>query len=833
MSSNAEILKFLKKLPPEEIKGLLSEIETLNRAEEIAEARERFLPFVRKMWPSFIEGAHSRIMADAFERVVSGKLKRLMIHMPPRHGKSELTSFLLPAWFFGKYPNKKVIQSSHTAELCVGFGRKVRNLVQTPEYREVFPDITLRADSKAAGRWETSQRGEYFAIGVDGAVTGKGADLFIIDDPHALSVDTEIPTPGGFVKIKDISVGDCVFGPDGKPTKVIGKSAVYERELYAVETSDGQIVECDGGHLWSIRDGTGLHRPNKVITTRELASWSRKSKACLPRHSAVEYREKDFLVHPWVLGAWLGDGTSSLGRMTAHPNDSAWMRGQFETHGYKTATLADPYSFGVYGLMQQLRQIGVLNNKHVPDGYFEGSKAQRLALLHGLMDTDGTVSADGQCVFSNDNLLLASAVQRLLHGLGLKASIWSRVESGSNRSKPTTAYRVCFRMTGGALMPRKRARTKGTNDKRCRSVTARKTNRKGLVQCITVERDDGLFLAGRGYVVTHNSEQQAKSGDPSVYDAAYDWYVTGPRQRLQPGAAIIVVATRWSKRDLPARLIKASQNDPLADRWEVIEFPAIMPDGRPLWPEFWSASELAATRASMPPHWWQAAYQQQPTSGENALVKREWWQTWEGPLPKCDYIIQSWDTSFGKNDRANPSACTTWGLFEHSTVINKITPLKGTIQVDDRRKHVILLDAFAERLDFPALKTRAKQEYQRFRPDCVIIEGKASGMPLITELRLAGLPIEEYTPTRGNDKTVRVNSVADLFQAGVIWAQDARYANEVKMQFSDFPSGEFDDLVDSSTQALIRLRQGGLVRLHTDDNDGEEKVTRRKIANYY
>ena len=124
-------------------------------------------------------------MAKAFEKVAEGKLKRLIVNMPPRHTKSEFASYLLPAWFLGQYPDKKIIQTAHTAELAVGFGRKVRNLVDSEDYKTIFPQVALRADSKAAGRWSTNKSGEYFAIGVGGAVTGKGADLLIIDDPHS------------------------------------------------------------------------------------------------------------------------------------------------------------------------------------------------------------------------------------------------------------------------------------------------------------------------------------------------------------------------------------------------------------------------------------------------------------------------------------------------------------------------------------------------------------------------------------------------------------------------------------------------------------------------
>ena len=175
----------LSTLPTDQQKELLKLLESYEEAKNKEESKTDFLTFVKMMWSSFIGGPHHQVMAEAFEKVARGELKRLIINMPPRHTKSEFASFLFPAWFLGQYPDKKVIQTAHTAELAVGFGRKVRNLIQSEDYQKVFQGIELSTDSKAAGRWNTNKRGDYFAIGVGGAVTGKGADILIVDDPHS------------------------------------------------------------------------------------------------------------------------------------------------------------------------------------------------------------------------------------------------------------------------------------------------------------------------------------------------------------------------------------------------------------------------------------------------------------------------------------------------------------------------------------------------------------------------------------------------------------------------------------------------------------------------
>jgi predicted phage terminase large subunit-like protein len=490
-----ELSELIAQLPLPEQEKLLEQVSQYRDAVKREKAQKSFMAFVHEMWPGFIHGRHHALMARKFEEIAEGKLKRLIINMPPRHTKSEFASNMLPAWFLGNHPDKKVIQSSNTADLAVGFGRKVRNLVDSEQYAKIFPNVSLRADSKAAGRWATNHNGDYFAIGVGGTVTGKGADLLIIDDPH--------------------------------------------------------------------------------------------------------------------------------------------------------------------------------------------------------------------------------------------------------------------------------------------------------------------------------SEQEARlaQGDPSVFDSVYEWYTSGPRQRLQPGGAIIIVMTRWSDKDLTGRVLKSDNTD-----WELIELPAIMPSGNPLWPEFWSLTELLALKEELPPFKWNAQYQQKPTGEEGAIVKRDWWKRWESERPpRCEYIIQSWDTAFTKSQRADYSACTTWGVFHRDE--------------NEGDVNIILLDAFKEKMEFPELKAKAKDMYDEWEPDSCIIEAKAAGAPLIHELRRMGVYVQDYTPSRGNDKFVRLNSVTDLFSSGKVWAPETRWADEVIEEMARFPNAEHDDLVDSSVQALMRFRQGGFLRLDSDEK--EDEIGFRRKRSYY
>ena len=181
---------------PVERRKLKIQIIQRSKAKQLKKVRTDFLSFVKHMWPDFIEGSHHSTIADKFNRLATGELKRLIINMPPRHTKSEFASFFLPAWMIGKNPKLKIIQATHTAELAVNFGRKAKHLIDSEDYQNIFK-TRLQEDSKAAGRWNTSDGGEYFAVGVQGAVTGRGADLLIIDDPHS---EQDVNSPNAFEK---------------------------------------------------------------------------------------------------------------------------------------------------------------------------------------------------------------------------------------------------------------------------------------------------------------------------------------------------------------------------------------------------------------------------------------------------------------------------------------------------------------------------------------------------------------------------------------------------------------------------------------------------------
>jgi predicted phage terminase large subunit-like protein len=496
-------------LPDKEKRRLAELLKTYQENLIKTRGKDDFLSFIKHVYPGYMVGPHHYKLAKIFEDIAAGVKKRVIVNIAPRHGKSEMISYLAPAWFLGKYPNKKVIMASHTADLAVNFGRRVRNLVGSDLYHDIFPQVELQADSKSASRWGTNFNGEYFAIGVGGALAGRGADLFIIDDPH--------------------------------------------------------------------------------------------------------------------------------------------------------------------------------------------------------------------------------------------------------------------------------------------------------------------------------SEQEAKQGTPHVFEPAWEWFQSGPIQRLMPGGAIIVVMTRWSKMDLTGKIINHMVKNDDSVEWEVVEFPAILND-EPLWPQFWPLEELLAKKADMDVRYWQAQYMQDPTSEEGALIKREWWQVWEkDDPPQCEFIIMSLDAAQEANNRADFNALTTWGVFLNEEGRRTFDNTKAYEPV----YNIILLNSIKRRMEYPELKAMVLEEYKDWEPDSFIVEKKSNGAVLYQEMRRMGVPISEFTPGKGQDKISRVNAVSDLFASGIVWLPDRRWAWEVAEECNDFPAGSNDDLVDSTTLALLRFRQGGFIRLPSDEPEPIRLFKSKKHRGYY
>ena len=487
-------------------------------------SRRRLLPFVIRNEPDYQPGwVHKEIcekLEEFEQKVVEGKSPRLMLFMPPRHGKSTLASTQFPAWYLGRNPNHEVISCSYSASLALSFSRKVRQVLREPNYQTVFPKTELSKDSQSTENWLTTKGGGYLAAGVGGPITGRGAHVLVIDDP---------------------------------------------------------------------------------VKNREDA------------------------------------------------------------------------------------------------------------------------------------------------------------ESATDRNK------------------------------------------------------------------------------------VWDWYSSTAYTRLAPGGGVLVILTRWHVDDLAGRLLAQMRGD--GDKWEILSYPAIAvhdekfrEEGEALHPERYDEDALHKIRRAIGPRDWGALYQQNPVAQEGAILKREYWNRWNSHQPPaCEYIIQSYDTAFLKTETADFSSITTWGIFYPEGHLGQHEIREDGEEIDrifdGKEAHIILLDAIKGRYSFPELKQKSLELYQFWQPDTVIIEGRGSGMPLTHELRRIGVPVQNYTPARGNDKTMRANSVSDIFASGYVWAPDEDWAEDLIEECHQFPSAPHDDQVDSTTQALLRFRQGGFIRLYSDYEEEYEPRSRKRV--YY
>jgi len=342
----------------------------------------------------------------------------------------------------------------------------------------------------------------------------------------------------------------------------------------------------------------------------------------------------------------------------------------------------------------------------------------------------------------------------------------------------------------------------------------------------------GSALAGRGadllLVDDPHSEQDVINGNFEVFEKAYEWFTYGARTRLMPGGRVAIIQTRWHMDDLTGRVTRDMIQNELSDQYDIVEFPAILEkedeetgdiNYQALWPDWMPMEVLLKTKASMPLFQWNSQYQQTPTAEEAALIKREWWRIWEKERPPvCEYVIMSLDAAAERNNRADYTAITVWGVFNNE---------------EERNYHIILLNSVKDRVEFPELKELAMKQYKQWKPDAFIVEKKSSGTPLYQELRRTGMIIQEYTPHRGSgDKLARLNSVADIIKSGLVWIPQTRWAEEVVEEIAGFPFASHDDLVDSTIMVLMRFRNGGFIRLPSDELE-PQRYFKRKSEGYY
>lgn len=843
------LLGRLKSMSHEDMVATLSLLDELETRKRIALAQMDFLAFIAAVDPTYKFGSHLKRLGGLLMQIEQGSKDRIAVSMAPRMGKSLMISVYYPAWYLGKHPDHKVILASHTADLAVDMARKVRNLMQTDEYRRIFPGVSIAADAKAAGKWNTTKGGEVFAAGVGGALAGRGANLCVV--PSTLVTTQE----RGLVRADTVCVGEHVLSWHGwAPVQ-----AVMTPKHRATVTLAGKLAVSEEHPVWTFTRG-----------------W-------VP---ASEVQEEDLL---WTISIWDKLATHLYGVRHAphHSRPVPFARLQHLGHDAPTmpqsarGQLPRLRSAGYHcvralgALRKFLRRYGRPAFRPAyagPDRFERELHPCKLPLgRHGS-------AAEQPIQFREDH-----GVRRVVVGSAMGAA--NRVDprhdpapdfcnadaARGSADRPTyEPHQAGYYPVPAGWLRRAAIRILGRRRKSDKPRIGLRTSQESYLERLVRKGQDfaGLLLGVRragtvriehhppkafvnfmvggdhtfiaDSVLTHNcivddplSEQDLKAGSTDSLDVVYEWFRSGLRTRLMPGGRLCLLHTRWHQRDLIGRVVKDAAMNPDADQYEVFEFPAILttpnPDYDPedpespaevqksLWPEQWSLESLLRTKASMPAWQWNAQYMQTPTAQEAALIKRDdirWWP--KDTPPECDFVVQAWDTAMTTKDRSDYSVCQTWGVWTTEDGVN----------------NVILLNSVRRKVEFPELKRIALEQVQEWEPDALIVEAKASGQPLIDELRRSGIYVQEFSPGKGQDKIARVNAVTDMFVSGQVWFPETHWATEVVEEIVAFPSGEHDDQVDAMTLALRRVRQGGLMRLTSDHEDNDLLPYRRRAAYY-
>ncbi len=795
------LLKSIDVLDEQELLEIEKMLEELDRRAALQAARDDLIAFCKRMDPNYKVGRHHRMLADQLMAIERGEKDRICVNIPPRHGKSQLVSTYYPAWFIGRNPGKKVMLVSHTSDLAVDFGRKVRNLIDSDAYQEIFPGVALSVDSKSAGRWNTTTGCEFYATGVGSALAGRGADLLLVDDPHseqdilngnfsafdkaydwfAFGARTRL-MPGGRVAIVHCMTGDTpVLRPDGSETPL--------RDLRPGD----MVASYQDGELVSKRVLNWANMGEDAIFAVNLDNG--KSVRANARHPFLVARNG---VETWVKVRDLRVGDSVVS-ITADV-----LGKQRQSRAYVTAVLKKLLAFAAGQL------LGKTTKTQESFAASKGAPTTRYARVNVESITTRNIGAHTKTQYAQKSYETITCSENTASAPPITSGCWNG--KGTN-----VAYAKSMKTLSASQLGFVRER-------HLLSITATLLDR-----FVSYFATAATYLCSLGslskFYSTPFSTSKITSITPDGIEDVFDIEVEDTHNFI--AGSSVVSNTRWHENDLTGRLVKEMTNTQEADQYEVVEFPAILEvedkeAGRlvqkALWPEFFDLPALLRTKASMAAYQWNAQYQQNPTGEEAAIIKREWWRLWPNDdPPHVEYIIMSLDAAAETNSRADFTALTTWGVFFNE---------------EEDNHQIVLLNSIKRRLEFPELKKLCLDEYAQWEPDSFIVEKKSAGTAIFQELRRMGLPVAEYTPHRGTgDKLARLNSVSDIVASGMVWVPPKRWAEELVEEVAGFPFAQHDDLVDSSVMALMRFRQGGFIRLPTDEKD--EELPYRPRVEYY
>lgn len=533
-------------------------------------AQESLVRFTEATCDWYVTAAHHKAIAEKLEAIERGDIDRLMINLPPRNGKSELASRRFPAWFLGRHPNKSVIAASYNSDLATDFGRQVRNIIASEEYKGIFK-TDLAEDSRAANRWNTAEGGGYVAAGVGTAITGRGADVLLIDDPlkDREEADSELQrqkvwdwytstaytrlAPGGRVIVIQCLSGDAMITMADGALKRLDSIEVGDRVLSWNGTNFvGSLVEglVNNGH-----DQTYLIKTKKTSVRANA------------RHPFLVLSDEGLR---WVRTKDLRSGMRIVAQ-SAGPIRAG--------HVLPMDATSLP-NVGACATATTTKQNGRLEVGRHQSAVKPGSRTAE----NGGMELSGKISTD-----------------------------YSQSRAGYARSAEQMAARGDQSIGSLTSAP---------------TITTRQGRFAAYYATIATGSQDELEIPAFWNVPSNTSgpdTDEVVSVTPHGLENVYDLTVGGTHNFVANG--LWTHNTRWHEDDLSGRLITEEGRG--GDKWEKLILPAINDAGEALWPEFYPIETLERYRRVLPERDWSALYQQRPTPDEGAYFKREWFRHYD------------------------------------------------------------------------------------------------------------------------------------------------------------------------------------------------------------
>lgn len=764
-------------------------------------ARRSLMDFVKLFNPAYTPGwVHHEVvdLLEAFiEAVEQKKSPRLIIELPPRIGKSELISRKFPPYVLGHHPEWEVVCATYNQDLANDFGRDVRAIVNDPIYRDMFPDLTVRRDSNAVDYMKTTRGGSYTAVGIGGALTGRGL--------HCLPPGTRIATPDGERLIEDIAFSPCPVSVMAYATglvtcRVTAVAARQTARLLRVTTATGRVVEATADHRFLT--------PRGYIQAAELAAGDRL--LCLVRNPGdatglpAGEGHPPGLDHPVLLESVLGESRER------HPEA-----------GQDLSGLPEDFSRPGADLLHTLRESPAA-----------GSECRDAAGEHHPMYPVRKDVPPGE----RDCRLLLAALRRAdacdpddrlrepnLEGWALREVRGSAQLEDLSRSAPQGhgARWACVRRMPEAREVRSPLRPGFSEQHRDESGDAlfflphasaqlregaeadtvamvESLCRESLVFDLEVEGAHNVFANG---ILTHNCgiiddpvKNREEADSELVREAIWKWYQSVFRTRAAPGAGIIALMTRWHLDDLVGKLQLQMQENPDGDRWLVYSYPAIASkdekhrkQGEALHPERWPLPELLKLKNTIDPREWSALYQQNPVPAEGIHFKAEWFHYEKPDTKDLRWYIT---TDFAIGEKTTNDYTVLWPFaVDHQDNIYFDIPIRARMPSMD------IVEALCGMIE-----TR--------RPVQVCVENvhisKTIGPYLRKRMQERRLytAMWEYTATK--DKLARSASLRGRMQQGKVFFHPAT-RSDVEIELLQFPAGRHDDLVDAASCGMLML----------------------------